>query len=146
MRFIRVWAARRSSESERRTTDLMALRRRGSTSPAVELVAFSINPATTTFSLSSSIVDNDFPQILAKQWRFKFVTLLIFSRFSFFPENHVAAWSRLKEAKSVRSIWAGRFSRNKITLIPYRKEKRHRSLYQLSNDNTSTDPITNLTC
>lgn len=122
MRFIRVSAARRSSESERRTTDLMALRRRGSTSPAVELVAFSINPATTTFSLSSSIVGNDFPQILAKQWRFKFVTLLIFSRFSFFPENHVAAWSsKTQEAKSMRSIWAVLAKQNYVNTLWKRK-------------------------
>lgn len=42
MRSISISAAIRSSESEFRTTDLMARRRRGSTSGEVEFVAFSI--------------------------------------------------------------------------------------------------------
>jgi len=46
MRSMRVRVATRSSESEYRTTVLMALRRRGSTSGAVEFVAFSIKVIT----------------------------------------------------------------------------------------------------
>lgn len=47
--------AARVSSSEDRTVDLMALRRRGSTSPAVELVAFSISLATALIPASTAL-------------------------------------------------------------------------------------------
>lgn len=73
MRSIKVWAAIRSSESEDRTTDLMDLRRRGSTSDAVEFVALSISEIATTLGplpLPSSIVHDlsIFTSVLKVNW------------------------------------------------------------------------------
>lgn len=68
---MRVWAASRSSESEFRTTHLMALRRRGSTSRSVEFVALSIKaltfpPCSSIFACQSVQREHDILILISK--------------------------------------------------------------------------------